>query len=202
MAAAVAAFCLSCRARKVADVSSPTKDHAFAELIAHPPERRAQRKKYVVLYSCCCCCCCCLHTLGAAAGAIVAGFISFEDRSKPPVRGAPSGKWLYWSSLLWTLLIGFVGTPLVLVASNSGYDRYQNQLLMSPIYLAASLILAGPLWMLGALVVMAIQIAIRRDLPTRGPYWKELGKISLGVVLGCLGGILVMYLAYLALTAR
>jgi hypothetical protein len=183
------------------DVSKPAEEHAFAELIAHPPERREQRKKYVVLYSCCCCCCCCLHTIGGAVGAILGGRSGIDDRSKPPVKGAPSGKWLYWSSLLWSLLIGLVVVTIMTFNSASGRRHASPDLaFQAPLMISVSIILAGPLWLLAASVIMAIQIAIRPNLPLRHLYWWQLGKITLGVFVGSVIGILIMVGIFALLT--
>jgi len=46
----------------------------------------------------------------------------------------------------------------------------------------------------------ALRIAIRRDLPCRDRYWAQLGKITGGMLLGTLVGLLVMGLLAMLIT--
>lgn len=162
----------------------------------HPPERGERKKKYVVLYSCCCCCCCCLHTLGGAIGAVVAGNYAPEpdDWDETPNRPMhlpnsrpmrpPNSQWMFWSSFLAASVIGTLIAGLL----------NPSQISESLIVIGLSIVILGPVWMLAASGLSALQIAVRTDLPSKKGYWKQLGKITGGMIAGSVIGVIVMVL--------
>ncbi|MFM9960890.1 MAG: hypothetical protein ACKV2Q_06660 [Planctomycetaceae bacterium] len=161
----------------------------------HPPERGERQKKYVVLYSCCCCCCCCLHTLGGAIGAVVVGNYRAEpdewDETADRSKSLPSSQWMFWSSFLVAIVAGLVVCGLMNPAQMSDAVVIMGWLVM----------LLGPLWMLAACGLSALQIALRSDLPNKSGYWRQLGKITSGMFVGSLIGVLVMVLIGVVLTS-
>ena len=159
----------------------------------HPPERGERKKKYVVLYSCCCCCCCCLHTLGGAIGAVVAGNYAPEpdewDETPNRPTHLPNSQWMFWSSFLAASVIGTLIAGLL----------NTNQLEQSIVIIGLSIVILGPVWMLAACGLSALQIAFRTDLPSKTGYWKQLGKITGGMLAGSVIGVLAMILIGVAL---
>lgn len=162
----------------------------------HPPERGERKKKYVVLYSCCCCCCCCLHTLGGAIGAVVVGNYCPEpdewDETPNRPKSLPNSQWMFWSSFLAASLIGTVIAGLL----------NPSQISESLIVIGLSIVILGPVWMLAACGLSALQIAIRKDLPSKKGYWRQLGKITGGMLAGSLIGVLAMVLIGVALMSQ
>lgn len=140
----------------------------------HPPERREQKKQFVVLYSCCCCCCCCLHTLGSAIGAAAAG----DFRPEPT---APRAQGMFW---ICAMVSAVIGSLIYAVVVGPG----------SPWIPVVIVVIFGPLVLLGASALMALWIAVRPDLPSKGQYFQKLLRITGGNIAGCLIGILVMWL--------
>lgn len=179
--------------------SSPQCHRPGDPIQKHPPERRKRKKDYVVLYSCCCCCCCCLHTIGSAIGAALGGNYSpAQDQPASAERKYPSSQALYWSSLLVVgVLFLLIGGVLTLLQTPGDYVT-EALFNLGAIGLG-SLIILGPLWLLAASVVTAIRIAARQDLPHRAEYWKSLGWITLGSVLGTAAGIAIMYALFVLL---
>lgn len=165
----------------------------------HPPERRQRQKEYVVLYSCCCCCCCCLHTLGGAIGAALGGNYSPQlGPTAPGSRRFPSSQSLYWTSLLIVFVL-FLVVGAGFMALLESPSEIPEALVELSLVEVGGFILAGPLWLLAACVVTALRIALRRDLPARGEYWRSLRRIALGIFLGSLTGIGVMLPLFLLL---
>ena len=176
-----------------------------ADLIKqHLPERGERKKSYLVVYSCgscCSCCCCCLHTLGGVIGAAVAGDYCPEDDvhnvsdtwegTAEPRKHLPSSQGQFWSSFFSVIVIGAV------IASN--FEPWDDPTAPAESIYVLVLIF-GPAWMLGASLLAALRIAIRRDLPCRDRYWAQLGKITGGMLLGTLVGLLVMGLLAMLIT--
>ena len=160
---------------------------------AHPPERGERQKKYVVLYSCCCCCCCCLHTLGGAIGAVVVGNYCPEpdewDETPQAAKRLPSSQWMFWGSFLFACLAG----TIIAVLANS------SQIEEALIVIGLSIVILGPFWFLAASGLSALQIALRKDLPSKKGYWRQLGKITGGMLAGTVIGVLAMVLIGVAL---
>jgi hypothetical protein len=159
----------------------------------HPPERGERKKKYVVLYSCCCCCCCCLHTLGGAIGAVVAGNYCPErdewDESPEPAKRLPCSQWMYWSSFLFACLAGGV------IGGLANPSQFSEALIV----VGLSIVILGPAWFLAASGLSALQIAFRQDLPSKNLYWRQLGKITGGMLAGSVLGVLAMILIGVAI---
>ena len=165
-------------------------------IMQHPPERGERKKSYLVVYSCgccCSCCCCCLHTLGGVIGAAVAGDYCPEadvpnvpdawGEKTEPRKHLPGSQGLFWSSLFLVTLIGAVTATF--------FEPWDD--VTAPVESTGVLVLIfGPAWMLGASLLTALRIAIRRDLPSRDRYWAQLGKITGGMLIGAVLGLLVM----------
>lgn len=153
----------------------------------HPPERGARSGNRVALYviSGCSCCCCCLHSLGGLIGVAVAGNYRAENaeahlspiRSKP----LPSGQRMFWSSFLWVTL-----TTMVLGALMTA-EQYND-----PFGVLILFAIFAPAWLLGACAISALQISIRIPVPLQRGYWRHLGRLLIGILIGTgIGGVLV-----------
>ncbi len=169
--------------------SNPAPQPSPSPIQKHPPERRQRKKDGIVLYSCCCCCCCCLHTLGGVIGAALGGGYTPEpDYSVKPPRRLPSSTFLYWMSFLIAVL--FVSGALVALYPSMVRPEYDPVEVV--LGLGFILLLAGPLYLLAGVVVMAFWIGLSPELRERPEYWRSLGGITLRIVLGTVIGILVM----------
>lgn len=165
----------------------------------HPPERRERLARGVMLYSCCCCCCCCLHSFGAALGAALggnyrggenpfAGVSQLSPAASP--RRLPSTQGLYWTSLLMAVLLSLLAvTAWFFANSDNPYPPRFPEVMLG---LGFTFILTAPAWFLAALPIMALRIALRADARSDARYWWSLGRITLGIVLGTVGGIIAM----------
>jgi hypothetical protein len=160
---------------------------------AHPPERGPRRKQYVVLYSCCCCCCCCLHTIGGAVGAAVAAVNgNYRPLEKPfePRRRMPSSQALYWFSVIVATALTWVCTTLYAAAEMGSLASAP----LTGLYITGvALILIGPIWLLAGSIVMALRLTFSRRLRDDRGYWKSLGRITLGGVIGTAVGCGIMF---------
>jgi len=174
------------------------------KLTKHPPERRRPSGSVVLPCGCCCCCCCCLHTLGGVLGAAIAPSFGstrnnfptryrllveeyeFEDDAEPfaaaalPIRKprAVSGVALYW----W-IVLGFVGLAMLYGAAAGSGGSVGVAVLGLALGLPVLQILAS---FLAALVL----VATTRD--DKKYQLVQVGKITLGTVLGTVAGILAM----------
>jgi hypothetical protein len=167
---------------------------------AHPPERllRSLARGHIA-GACCCCCCCCLHSLGSLAGAAIGSFYARNPpdsgTAKPfdklrdveldgPAREQParfSVNALYW-------LVTFGGLVLV---SMLAAIRYGSADIWSILFVPALFLPAIQLG--GSLLCMFIiggTPELRRDIRA----WKGLGWITAATIVGCLSGILIMYI--------
>ena len=153
----------------------------------HPPERGNRNAKHVVIFCGCSCCCCCLHTLGGMIGAAVAGnYRAVPDEpvdSPTPPKRLPSSQHLFWSSFL----IG--GLTCVFATFLFNIEQPSRVFEMTVVMM----VFFGPLWLLGACVISAIQIAIRIEPRWQQGYWGHLGVIALGIVVGSIIGVVVMW---------
>lgn len=157
----------------------------------HPPERRDRKKDCILFYSCCCCCCCCLHTIGAAIGATRGiNYCSKLDPFASHARGVPSIRFLYDTSLLIVFALVTCGFMLLLGPSEPFVEKIA--------FVLGSFVLAGPLWLLAASVVMAVRLAIRQDLPSKAEYWMALRRVTVYSVIGCIVGTGLMLVGLLA----
>jgi hypothetical protein len=158
---------------------------------SHPPERR--RRTETLMCGCCCCCCCCLHTIGGLIGSAIAPAFGRKDRlplhyyydeeygiELPSIaRGGMSAVPVFW------MLTG-VFAVLVMFLSMLSSGRGES-IVVGLIILA----LTFPGVQLAAAVCVAIWLGIsqRHD---KAYQFKQLGKITLGLVLGTVAGILAM----------
>jgi hypothetical protein len=188
---------------------------AAVVIVAHPPERRQPRAGPPAQAGHCCCCCCCLHSLGALIGAAVAPAIGRgQERSYLPIahywdeedeyddagdsgeyrprtpdialpRSGPSSVALFWWVLL--ALIG-LGTLLSVVSGPEG-------LMVGWVIMLMVL----PFMQLGSALITCIALALS---PRQDKRWQfiQLGKITLGVVIGTVAGIAAMFIIYFALS--
>lgn len=156
----------------------------------HPPERGERKKSYLVVYSCgscCSTCCCCLHTVGGVFGAAIAG--NFRPEAVEPEDGAttltpaerpPGTQWLFWSSFFIVAAIGNFLT-ICFMPEHFGIS-------------VISILIYGPVWMLGGSVLAALRIAFRTDLPQKAGYWSQLSKITVGMLAGSCVGLIMLHL--------
>ena len=181
------------------------------EFAALPPERDRQIGG-VASAGACCCCCCCLHSLGGVIGAAIAPRIAnrsqvftiksnegtgedwdvddWEEgfdvaRTAPnrrqgygiPVSDSPSAaSYFWWTTLIFAVIATVLGTIS---------DR-------SPLVGLWILILLLPLLQLGA-VLIGVMILGLSSRPDKFYQLSQLGKIALGVILGAIGGIAIMW---------
>ncbi|MCA9239800.1 MAG: hypothetical protein KDA37_06360 [Planctomycetales bacterium] len=62
-----------------------------------------------------------------------------------------------------------------------------------PIVIGLTLLLLGPLWLLGAAVIAVARIRLRRELPEREKYYRQIGRITVRMILGAVFGIAAMF---------
>jgi len=168
-------------------------DQPPVQMQAHPPERR---QRGGVNLACgattCCCCCCCLHSVGGLVGAAVAPVLGtaqpkpwrqrlvqhYYDDEDEPQRAQPgvSGAGLYWLLLL-AVTPGAAGVVFLLV----------RDVLVTGILLALGL----PLLQIGASVLSFIGLALW-PRPDQTLQMSQVGKITLGSVVGTVLGLVVM----------
>lgn len=164
------------------------------QLESHPPERR-RRPPTVTLMCCCSCCCCCLHTVGGIIGSALAPAfgrgnraaltyyydeeldIQMPDIARP---GVSSVKVFWIMSLIAAVVWAFAS---VLIE----HRNPMGGLMIGLVILA----LVYPAVQLGCAVVLLLWMACssRQD---RSYQLKQLGKITLGLFLGTIAGILFM----------
>jgi hypothetical protein len=153
-------------------------------LVVHPPERQRQRAGVPVQAGdcCSCCCCCCLHSLGSLIGAVAAGREPVRDTSTPP--SAVSAASIFWWTVLVLILIATVlGLPFMVVGG-----------------LFVSLMALPLVQLLASLVTLLILVGSTR--PDRDLQLKQLGKITLGVVIGTFFGGLALGVLLLVVCAH
>jgi hypothetical protein len=169
---------------------------------AHPPERRLRSlaRGHIAGCCCCCCCCCCLHSLGSITGAIVGSFYPppapgetesptaklRDDELDGPARAVPAGPpgtSNYWlSTLAVTAGAALVSLLVYGLGSLPG--------------VLAGLVVFLPLVQLGGSLLCALVIAVHPQLSRRAGAWERLGWITLGSVVGCVIGIVVMVVLF------
>lgn len=184
-------------------------------IVAHPPERRLPRGGAPAQAGHCCCCCCCLHSLGALIGAAVAPALGRgPERSYLPIthywdeeddydEGDDSGERRPGTpdialpksgpsavSLFWWIFLGLVGLGSLLGAA-SGPEGFMVGWII--------LLLVLPLLQLGSAIITSIVLAVSQRSDTRYQF-VQLGKITLGLVIGTVAGIASMFIIYFALS--
>jgi hypothetical protein len=117
------------------------------------------------------------------------------DQSVVPPKRLVSGQWLYWSSFLLAVLLGVIVTwsGFAAAAASDQYATAAQVLTAGPMWVGLTIVFFGPLWLLAACVVMAMQIVIRPATRRRSIYWKHFGWITLSIVVGSVLGIAVMW---------
>jgi hypothetical protein len=155
----------------------------------HPPERR--RRTETLMCGCCCCCCCCLHTVGGLIGAGIAP--AFGRKNRMPIlyyydeefdvalpsiqKTGVSAVKVFW---LISLICAILGALIGLVEGAEGF-------VVGLVILA----LVYPAVQLGSAMLVAFWLAVSSRDDKRYQF-KQLGKITLGLFLGTVAGILTM----------
>lgn len=173
----------------------------------HEPERR--RPAVTTAYcGCTCCCCCCLHSIGSVIGAAIMPILgsgsatsahwakrammpSDDDDgfSVPDLRLPPRASAV---TLFWWLTCALVVLGLMIPVF-----AYQRQ--AEPFLIAGILILlAFPIIQLASVVLTAFIIGFG-NRPDRSHQFKQLGKITGGIVSGTILGMLAMTLIWAVL---
>ena len=161
----------------------------------HVPERR-RKAVTTVCCGCSCCCCCCLHTLGSLVGAAIAPGIGKgspvamvyyfdEDTGRQiPLDHKPglSAVVMFWWVLCFLIFLCF--TYGILTNSAKG-----ETLLITGIIV----LMVFPILQIASAVITVVVFAVW-NRPDRAYQIWQLGRITLGVVLGTLLGIGVMAL--------
>jgi len=158
----------------------------------HAPERR--KKAVTTLHcGCTCCCCCCLHTLGSIVGAAVAPAIGSGARlpltyyydeeigQNVPLIHKPglSAVIFCW----WLLaLLTFVAFAIGIVIDASGSSVLITGIIVLMVFPGLQL----------ASVVLSVFVYLFWPRPDRWRQILQLAKITIGVVLGTVAGIVAM----------
>jgi streptolysin S family bacteriocin protoxin len=171
-----------------------TMKHNPAILIEkHLPERR-QPKVVTAHCGCCCCCCCCLHSVGGLVGAALGSVpvpslddgYYIEDENNPGQyklirvpgkKTSNSAVGLYWG--LFGILCAIAA--LVPFGNGGGGGLLLAVMVLPGIQLTASF---------AALLAIAFRGGTR-------PEYLQIGKITLGTILGTVIGVGIMYLTCL-----
>lgn len=156
----------------------------------HPPERR--RRTDVRMCHGSCCCCCCLHTVGGLIGAGVAPLIGAKnplplgyyyeeedeyavpDVSKPGVSAV---------KVFWFLSLGVWGVGGLIGSAQAGGEGFVGALII--------LLLLFPAIQLGCAIFTLLWLALSVR-PDKSFQLKQVGKLTLGLVVGTVAGILAM----------
>jgi hypothetical protein len=166
---------------------------------SHPPERlvRSLARGHIA-GACCCCCCCCLHSVGSLSGAAVGSFFPRnreapgvlkpldklrDDEFDAPARAVPAGPWvgsIYWMATL----------AAIVVTSLWAMTRPSAGVTGTLVILATFM----PAVQLGGSVLCLLIIGGNPQLCQDARAWKRLGSVTLGTIIGCLLGILIMYI--------
>jgi hypothetical protein len=165
------------------------------QIESHPPERR---RTETLMCGCCCCCCCCLHTVGGIIGSAIAP--AFGKGNRMPITYYYDDEWdislpniartgvsavkVFWFTTLIVTVLWVFGS-VALGAADHGPSG--ESLLVGLVILA----LLYPAVQLGCAILTLLWMAFsnRDDKPYQ---LKQVGKITLGLFLGTLAGILSM----------
>ena len=181
-------------------------------VVAHPPERGGARAATPAQAGagCCCCCCCCLHSLGALIGATVGG--SWRARREPatqeeedyadfPAAGGraagPSAVRVYWSSVLVLGSLTFLVGGVWAAADRGQLDAVPTGIIGAGFVLL--MLLPGLLLLAGLVAALVLGLSRRPDRPDQ---LIQLGRITLGALIGTVAGILPMACLLVALVRR
>jgi hypothetical protein len=141
--------------------------------------------------------------LGAVVAGVTGNYRGHETllgKNFEPIEHKPtrllSTQAIFWLSMLGLLLLSMGGLAvyMTMMAMSRGVDaeRVLEQALLSLPTLGVLLVVLGPVFLLAGVVITGLVIALNPALRSRSGYWKSLGKIALGVVVGTVGGIIVM----------
>lgn len=168
-------------------------DNPPIAITKHAPERR-RKTVTMMCCGCSCCCCCCLHTLGSLVAAAVAPalgrgqalqmiyYYDEETGEQLPLVKKPgiSAVVVFWWVLCFLIFLGFVYGILA--------DPGNTSMLMVTAVIIA---LVFPLLQMASALLTAIAFAC---LPRHDKSYqlKQLAKVTGGVVVGSIVGILAM----------
>src|SRR2546426_4106519 len=158
---------------------------------SHPPERR-RRTEIRMCHGSACCCCCCLHTIGGIIGSAVAP--AFGKKHRMPIHyyydeegdvavpniaktGVSAVKVFWFLSLAAAIVGALIGA---MVGHRDGF-----------LIGLFSLVMAFPAAQLVCAIITLIWLALSSRQDKSFQLW-QLGKITLGLVVGTAAGILAM----------
>jgi hypothetical protein len=168
------------------DCCSSLPSLASVHLRPLPPERRTARSRPTTLG--CGSCCCCLHTIGSIIGAAIMSPGGYDKKRE---RYRPSAALYYWPIFAGCLLLsvlGGVGYAFLEAGGQGGIP--EDGVIVALIGFALGL----PVVQLFAPAPAALVIFCVVHPEQRRDYLRSLGKITLGTVLGTIGGLVVMAL--------
>jgi hypothetical protein len=186
----------------------PRPDPTRVTIVAHPPERgRTRALAPAQAGASCCCCCCCLHSLGAIIGAGIAPAFGRRRTIRTqeeedyadfgvdrPVRGhGPSAVGLFWLS---TLVLG----SLVIIGGGilSAAQTVSGEFVSGALGGLFAIVMLAPALFLIAAAVAALILGLS-GRPDKLLELRQLGRITLGMVLGTVIGIVPMAAVLLVL---
>ena len=187
-------------------MSRPDPPDVRITFTAHPPERgRARSLAPAQAGASCCCCCCCLHSLGALVGAAVApGFRSRkgprtqeeQDYADFPEQTAPrygsSAVAIFW---LATLILGSM-----VIMGWGALSFAQGRDFMNGFLVAVfGIVMLFPALLLVAAAATAVVLGLS-SRPDKATEFTQLGRISIGVVVGTIIGVVPMGVCLFAMT--
>jgi hypothetical protein len=127
--------------------------------------------------------------VGAAVAAVNGNYRPLEKPFEP-ARRMPSSQALYWFSVIVATVLTWVCTTLYAAAQG----RELSAAPLTGLYITGvALILIGPIWLLAGSAVMAIRLLFTPGLRDDRGYWKSLGRITLGGVVGTAVGCAIMF---------
>jgi hypothetical protein len=106
--------------------------------------------------------------------------------------GYPSSQGVFWRSFLITVVL----TAIVIFSLARGPVSH------SMLTLGGLVVIAGPLFLLGASLLMFLWLLIRSDLPAEAQYWRILGRITGFMIIGSVVGFAAMYVAFVTVSRR
>ena len=161
---------------------------SLVQIEQHQAERR--RRAVTTMYGCgcsCCCCCCCLHSLGSLIGAAIAPTAGtgapmtltdyYDDEAGdlvPDVRKPGISA----VAVHWWIVAALCAASFVVPISGESIGL-------------AVCVFAFPALQLASVFVTLVIIAVW-PRPDKMYQLRQLGKITLGMILGTLAGLLVM----------
>jgi hypothetical protein len=190
-------------------MTPPDRTDVLITVVAHPPERgRARSLAPAQAGASCCCCCCCLHSLGALIGAAVAPAVGTrrgpatqeeEDYADfPAAAGQPHGASavrIFWLSVL--ILGSLVLAGMAVTAVANGPGDVAVGLMVGGI----AILMALPALLLAAALATTVVLAVS-SRPDKYREFVQLGRITAGVVIGTVVGVIPMACLLFVVTRR